>query len=247
MLAQMAALRDKLVADRRTSSSSQDPKSGRDLVLWALRRLASNASLTERLARCGTRPNPNKRFDCDSPACPVCAARAAKREFERKTAPALADFDRSRLRYVTILHLVTTDLDEGLHAMRTTESRALRFIARKSGVRWWGYREVELLRPADLPNFSERKRAMLLAMGFPTEATSPVALFHTHSIVDLGSCDEGTLDTMLRKRWGGISTGSRPDVHGTSHGAGERPETDALQRQSTLHPRGWRRSSGMAG
>ena len=157
-----------LLEDARKSTSAQDHKAARWLIVLSL---PLDLPLRRRMLRCGTRSaDTNQRYDCDLPVCPVCAERRGARYFKRTMWPALEPVARQQLRWVTIVTHLATDLPDGV-AQMAAHHRSLKHIIAKlgMGLRLFGAREVDIYRTSDWPGLSSAKRDLLTTLNWPSD------------------------------------------------------------------------------
>ncbi|MCU1326778.1 MAG: hypothetical protein JWN34_2148 [Bryobacterales bacterium] len=198
--------------------------------IWDMRKviiacLLPASTLRARLMRCGTRSGNNyKRFDCNSPACPVCAQRKASRfSYQRShfSPPKPSPFVYGSRRHVpkvtwawsladccwaTIITNLHTDIPLGA-AENRRQQRALKHVIRGlTGPNFiitvQAARDIEVIEPADLNLLSPTKQALLMSLGFPVNHAGPVYVFHWHLLVDLNGIHIDTFKAALRARWG---------------------------------------------
>lgn len=192
-----------LLEDARKSTSAQDHKAARWLIVLSL---PLNSPLRRRMLRCGTRSaDTNQRYDCDLPVCPVCAERRGARYFKRTMWPALEPVARQQLRWVTIVTHLATDLPDGV-AQMAAHHRSLKHIIAKlgMGLRLFGAREVDIYRTSDWPGLSSAKRDLLTTLNWPSDHRGSVFEFHLHMVIDLGRVPVDDLGAALRVRWPGV-------------------------------------------
>jgi len=201
---QFRRLRAKLIDNLRDPDSPQDARAGREVVRAALLDLAPNSSLLKTMRRCGTRDLMGNPVRCKRPACPVCARAAGRRYYLRKIQPALAHVPAGQMRYVTILHLLAVDLNDGMRRMRDHEDRALRKIVKSyRSIKWYGNREIEVIRTIDWSMRSTAEQKLLTHLGYRVDASGSLYLYHTHSIMVGDIVELEALEADLRLRWNG--------------------------------------------
>jgi hypothetical protein len=194
-----------LLEDARKSTSAQDHKAARWLIVLSL---PLDSPLRRRMQRCGRRSaDTDQRYDCDLPACPVCAGRRGDRYFKRTMWPALEHVPMQQLRWVTIVTHLATHLADGVRQM-AAHHRSLKHIIAKlgtgQGLRVFGAREVDVYRTSDWSGLSPAKRDLLTALNWPSDHRGPVFAFHLHMVIDLGRVSSDNLGAALRVRWAGV-------------------------------------------
>ena len=199
--ADLQRVRAAFLDDARQSTSAQDHKAARWLIALTL---PLDSPLRRRMLRCGIRSAENQRYDCDLPACPVCAERRGERYFKRIMWPALEHVSVGQIRWVTVVTHVATDLSDGMQQMQAHHrslKHILAMLGKGQGLRVFGAREVDVYRASDWPGLSTAKRDLLTMLDWPSDYQGPVFAFHMHMVIDLGRVSGDALAAALRRRW----------------------------------------------
>jgi hypothetical protein len=199
--ADLQRVRAAFLDDARQSTSAQDHKAARWLIALTL---PLDSPLRRRMLRCGIRSAENQRYDCDLPACPVCAERRGERYFKRIMWPALEHVSVGQIRWVTVVTHIATGLSDGMQQMQAHHrslKHILAMLGKGQGLRVFGAREVDVYRASDWPGLSTAKRDLLTTLDWPSDYQGPVFAFHMHMVVDLGRVSGDALAAALRRRW----------------------------------------------